>query len=42
MKYLPEELVEEVRAWVVRYREAHELLDRVSNAYWERIQKYQR
>ena len=40
MKYLPEELVGEVRAWVTRYREAHKLLDKVSYVYWERLKRY--
>ena len=41
-KCIPKELVEEVRQWVSQYREAYDLLDQVSNAYWERLQKYQR
>lgn len=42
MQYLPKELLEDVRVWVSRYRRAQELLDKVSDAYWERLRKYRR
>ena len=37
MKYIPAELLPEVRLWVGRYREARKLLDEVSNENWNKI-----
>ena len=39
MKSIADELVVEVQEWVARYREADKLLDQLSDAYWERLQK---
>lgn len=37
MKFIPEKLVPEVKAWVECYRKAYELLDRVSDENWSKI-----
>ena len=37
MKFIPEELVSEVEAWVECYRKAYKLLDQVSDENWNKI-----
>ena len=39
MKHLRPELVEQVRVWIDRYREADALLERISKTYWQRLKK---
>ena len=37
MKHLRPELLEQVRIWIERYREADALLERISKTYWQRL-----
>ena len=37
MKYIPPELLPEIRLWVERYQETKKLLDEVSNENWNKI-----
>ena len=37
MKYIPPDLVDEVRHWVERYREVSRLLDEVSDENWSHL-----
>lgn len=37
MKYIPEELVAEVRLWVERHQEVRRLLDEVSDENWSHL-----
>lgn len=39
MKCIPRERLDEVRAWLSRHQEARELLEQVSDQYWERLIK---
>ena len=36
-KFVPRERLEEVRPWLERYKEARQLLDKVSEEYWKRL-----
>ena len=42
MKHLRPELLEQVRVWIKRYREADALLERISRLYWERLKRARR
>jgi hypothetical protein len=37
--YVPKDKEAEVRLWIQRYREIQTLLERISSAYWTRLQK---
>ena len=39
MKYIPLEMQEKVRQWIARYGAVKELLNEVSDVYWEAIKK---
>lgn len=39
MKHLRPEWVEQVQKWIERYREADALLEKISQSYWQRLQK---
>lgn len=42
MKYIPPELLGEVKIWVERYQEARKMLDEVSNQNWAKILRHTR
>ncbi len=42
MKCLPKTLVEPVRLWIARYREAEGLLNAISRLHWEQVKKARR
>jgi hypothetical protein len=41
MQHVPPELRKQVKEWISRYRRAKELLDIVSNIYWDSLKRKQ-
>ncbi len=37
--YIPKEKEEQVKKWVTRYRDILQLLEKISDSYWERLKK---